>query len=104
MNGSTDECECAACGRVGRFYRVLRLSAPADAFPDCAVAEGGIDDHLDGYLPLCADCLRVCPTCGCPVIAQPVADLVAFLDVMLGGPSGPNQAVPSLPPWQDARR
>jgi hypothetical protein len=73
---------------VGRYYRILRLSAPADAFPDCAVAEGGVGDHLDGYLPLCADCLCVCPTCECPVVAQLVTDLMAFLDVMLGGLTG----------------
>jgi hypothetical protein len=88
MNGTADEHECAACGRVGRCYRILRLCARADVFPERAVPESGADGYIDGYLPLCADCLRVCPTCACPVIADRVADLVAWLDMTLDTQTG----------------
>jgi hypothetical protein len=73
---------CVACLRSVPCWRVLRISARDDEFPDGAVAEGGLDDEVDGHVPLCGQCLLVCPTCERPVVPGATARVIA--DVVTG--------------------
>src|SRR4051812_31223288 len=60
---------CAACQQVARCYRILRIATEEAYFPDSAIVEGGVGTWIDGHVPLCPDCILVCPTCEQPVLA-----------------------------------
>jgi len=85
--------QCAACGRIGGdTWTALRFTcAPANA------SDGAVEDDLDdeyedgdydpidleydeppvsGVVPLCSWCVLVCPSCGAPVLTDPVHALL----------------------------
>jgi hypothetical protein len=71
---------CVVCFSTSDCWRVLRVAADEADFPDGAVAEGGVGDHLDGHLPLCGECLLVCPTCEQPVVPDATDGALARYD------------------------
>lgn len=77
---------CVACLSRKPCWRVLRVSASEAEFPDGAVPEGAIGDHVDGHLPLCGDCLLECPTCERPVVPDATRDRIELLAVGARGP------------------
>ncbi len=71
-----DDVRCAACLAMTRCARDLRVVSYPDEFPDGAIAQSGFGDTIEGFLPLCADCLLICPTCGELVLGPAAVELV----------------------------
>ena len=67
-----DDVRCAACLAMTRCARDLRVVSYPDEFPDGAIAQSGFGETIEGFLPLCDGCLRICPTCG-ELVLEPAA-------------------------------
>lgn len=68
---------CIGCERGRPTWPLVRVSCAPEELPRYAVAEGGFDGDVDGHLPVCGECARICVTCGRPVPITALAERIA---------------------------